>query len=322
VTLQEPVRLALIIAPLALAVVYVALQFARRKYSLRFSSVDLLAKVAPRRPGWQRHISALFMLLAASALVLALAEPATTTRVPKPRGTILLAIDTSGSMAATDVAPTRLQAARTAAINFVNGVPSGLKVGLLQFDSTARVLVTPTTDHTTVTAAINGLNAGGATATASAITTGLDAIRALPPDAHGQKASAAIVLMSDGSPTIGENGMSPTDSVDAATSQAKTQGVPIDTIAFGTNDGVLDNGTQQIPVPADPQAMARIASGSGGKSFTAKSGRELDSVYTQIRKTVGYDTVTHDITEWFVALGFLLALLTGAAGMYWMQRVP
>ncbi len=321
-TLEEPVRLLLIIAPLALAAIYVALQFARRKYSLRFSSVDLLAKVAPRRPGWQRHVSSLLMLFAMSALVIGLARPATTSRVPKPRGTILLAIDTSGSMAATDVAPTRLQAARTAATNFVNGVPKGLKIGLLQFDSSARVLVAPTSDHATVTAAIDNLDTGGATATAAAITTGLDAIRALPPDAHGQKAPAAIVLMSDGSPTVGVNGMSPSDSVAEATSEAKAAGVPIDTIAFGTNDGVLDTNGQQIPVPADPNAMAKIAQGSGGKSFTAKSGSELNSVYTQIRKSVGYDTVTHDITEWFLALGLLLALLTSAAGMYWMQRVP
>jgi len=322
VTLAEPSRLLLIIAPLALAAVYVALQFARRKYSLRFSSVDLLAKVAPRRPGWQRHISSLLMLFAMSALVIALARPSTTSRVPKQRGTILMAIDTSGSMAATDVAPTRLLAARAAATNFVNGMPKELKVGLLQFDSTSRVLVTPTTDHATVTAAINNLNTGGSTATASAITTALDTIKALPPDANGKKAPAAIVLMSDGSPTVGMNGGNPVDSATQAAATAKSQGVPVDTIAFGTTDGILDQNGQQIPVPADPAVMAQIASAGGGKSFTAKSGNELNSVYTQIRKSVGYDTVKHDITEWFLALGLLLALLTSAAGMYWMQRVP
>jgi Ca-activated chloride channel family protein len=128
--------------------------------------------------------------------------------------------------------------------------------------------------------------------------------------------------MSDGSPTIGENGLSPTDAVVAATNAAKTAGVPIDTIAFGTSDGTLERNGAQVPVPADPKAMARIASGSGGKSFTAKSGSELNSVYRQIRNSVGFDTVPHDITEWFLALGLLLALATSAAGLYWMQRVP
>jgi Ca-activated chloride channel homolog len=128
--------------------------------------------------------------------------------------------------------------------------------------------------------------------------------------------------MSDGSPTIGENGMSPSDAVAAATNAAKTAAVPIDTIAFGTSDGTVIRNGEQVPVPADPKAMQRIASGSGGKSFTAKSGSQLNSVYRQIRNSVGYDTVSHDISEWFLALGFVLALATAAAGLYWMQRVP
>jgi Ca-activated chloride channel homolog len=322
VTFQEPIRLALIVAPLVIAGVYITMQLRRAKYSVRFTSVDLLKSVAPRRPGWQRHISSALMVLALVALVFGLAKPATTSRVPRDRGTIILAIDTSGSMAATDVAPSRLQAAQVAARNFVNGVPKGLKIGLLQFDSTARVLVAPTSDHTPVNAAIDALTIGGGTATASAITQSLNAISALPADAHGQKAPAAIVLMSDGSPTIADNGGDPIAAVDTATTAAKAAGVPIDTIAFGTNDGTIERNLQVIPVPADPKEMARIASQSGGKSFTAKSGSELDSVYAQIRKSVGYDTVKHDVSEWFLAIGLVLALLTSAAGLYWMQRVP
>jgi Ca-activated chloride channel family protein len=98
--------------------------------------------------------------------------------------------------------------------------------------------------------------------------------------------------------------------------------VPIDTIAFGTNNGVVTIDGESIPVPADPNEMAKIASGSGGKSFTATSGTELNSIYAKIRNSVGYDIVKHDITEWFVALAFLLAFATSAAGLYWMQRVP
>ena len=321
-TFEQPARLALFIAVAAVAAVYVAAQFSRAKYTLRFTSVDLLKSVAPRRPGWQRHVSAAFMLLALGAMVLTLARPATTSRVPKQRGTILLAIDTSGSMSATDVAPTRLRAAQTAARNFVNGMPKGLKVGLVQFDSSARVLVSPTADRPTVTGAIDSLTIGGGTATASAITQSLATINALPPDAKGHKAPAAIVLMSDGSPTIGENGLDAFSAAAAASTAAKTAGVPVDTIAFGTDNGVVTIGGEEIPVPADPNEMAKIASGSGGKSFTAKSGNELNSIYSRIRNSVGYDTVKHDVTEWFLALGFILALATSAAGLYWMQRVP
>ena len=321
-TFRQPALLALIVAPLAIAGVYIAMQFARSKYTMRFTSVDLLDSVAPRRPGWQRHVSALLMLFALGALVVGLAQPARTSRVPKPRGTIMMAIDTSGSMAANDVAPTRLKAAETAARNFVNTVPKGLKIGLLQFDNTARTLVAPTDDHLALTNAIDNLTIGGGTSTASAISQSLATIAAQPPDTHG-KVPAAIVLMSDGSPTIGENGLEPVEAVTAATSAAKTAGVPIDTIAFGTDHGVVSSANgEQIPVPADPGEMGKIASGSGGKSFTAKSGSELNSIYAHIRNSVGYDTVKHDITVWFLALGFVLLLATSAAGLYWMQRVP
>jgi Ca-activated chloride channel homolog len=321
-TLSEPTWLVLFVVVAALAAVYIGVQFARTKYTLRFTSVDLLESVAPKRPGWQRHVSAAFMLLALAALVVTLAQPARTSRVPKQRGTILLAIDTSGSMSATDVAPSRIEAAKTAARSFVSRVPKGLKVGLVQFDSTARVVVSPTAEHATVTGAIENLTVGGGTATASAITESLAAIRSLPPDAHGKKAPAVIVLMSDGSPTIGENGLDPVSAATEATNAAKTAGVPVDTIAFGTDEGVVTIQGEEIPVPADPDEMAKIASGSGGKSFTAKSGNELNSIYARIRNSIGFDSVKHDITRWFVAFGFILLLVTSAAGLYWMQRVP
>ena len=321
-TVREPGWLVLLIVVAAVAVAYVAIQFARKKYALRFTSVDLLASVAPRRAGWQRHVSAALMFLVLTALVITMAKPARTSREPKQAGAIMLAIDTSGSMSATDVAPSRLIAAQTAAKNFVTSVPKGMKVGLVQFDTTARTLVTPTAEHDVVNSAIDSMTVGGGTATASAITQSLAAINALPPDAKGHKVPAAIVLMSDGSPTIGENGLDPISAASSATSAAKTAGVPIDTIAFGTDHGVVTTDGQEIPVPADPNEMSKIASGSGGKSFTATSGDQLKSIYSRIRNFVGYTVVKHDITEWFIALGFLLALAASAAGLYWMQRVP
>ena len=235
----------------------------------------------------------------------------------------MLAIDTSGSMAATDVPPTRLQAAQGAARNFVERHAQGVEgrsVAIRHDRTPARAADGRPPDRHDRDR--HPYPSATGPPPASAITLSLEAINALPADAEGKKAPAAIVLMSDGSPTVGENGMSAADAVAAATQAAKKAGVPVDTIVFGTNDGTVSRGGQTISVPADPSAMARIASGTGGKSFTAKSGSELGSVYTQIRKTVGYDTVKHDITEWFLALGLLLALATSAAGLYWMQRVP
>jgi Ca-activated chloride channel family protein len=322
VSFEDPWRLLILAAPVGLLIAYVVAQRSRRKYALRFTSVDLLASVAPRRPGWQRHVSAVLMLAAVAALVFGFARPTATKKVARQRGTIMLAIDTSGSMAATDVSPSRLVAAQVAARRFVSGLPAGLKVGLLQFDSTARVLVAPTADHVPVLAAVDALSIGGGTATGVAIQNALDSVSALPPGAGGKKAPAAVVLMSDGAPTIGALGQTPDETVSAATAAAKKDGIPIDTIAFGTPSGTVTIQGETVPVPAAPEAMAKIASESGGKSFTATTGRELNAVYDQIRKTVGYDTVRTDITEWFTGLALLLAVLTAGAALVWMQRIP
>jgi Ca-activated chloride channel family protein len=314
-------RLLLIVVPLLLLGAYLLVQRSRRKYALRFTSVDLLASVAPRRPGWQRHISAALMLFALLTLVLGLAGPTRKVRVARQRGTIMLAIDTSGSMSATDVSPSRLAAAEAAARRFVDKLPSGLRVGLLSFDTQARVLASPTLDHGAVLSAINSLQVGGGTATGEAIYQSLGAISAQPRAADGKKAGAAIVLMSDGTPTIGQGAESPQQTVAEATAAAKQNGVPIDSIAFGTPGGTVEVQGEVLSVPADPQAMAEIASGSGGKSFTAVSGAQLNSVYDQIRNSVGYDTVRRDLTGWFMGLGLVLLVLTSGAALLWSQRL-
>jgi len=322
VSFAEPLRLLLIVVPLVLLGAYLFVQRSRRRYALRFTSVDLLASVAPRRPGWQRHISAALMLVALFALVVGLARPTRNERVARQRGTIMLAIDTSGSMSATDVAPSRLAAAEVAARRFVEKLPNGLKVGLLSFDSQARVLAWPASDHAAVLAALDHLQVGGGTATGDAIFESLAAIRAQPRAANGKRPAAAIVLMSDGSPTIGRNGQSPAQAVTDATAAAKAASVPIDSIAFGTAQGTVNLQGEVVAVPADPAAMSEIASGSGGKSFTAVTGNELNAVYDQIRMSVGFDTVPRDLTGWFLALGLFVLFLSSGAGLVWSQRLP
>lgn len=318
----SPWRLLLIVAPLILLVAYIVVQRTRRNYALRFTSVELLASVAPRRPGWQRHVSAVLMLIALLALVVGLARPSRSVRVAKERGTIILAIDTSGSMAATDVTPSRLAAAEASARGFVEKLPPTLQVGVISFNSGVSTLVAPTSDHASVLTAIGNLQVGGGTATGSAINQALAAIAAVPRDAHGKKAGAAVVLMSDGSPTIGANGQTPAQTVEQATAAAKQAGVPIDSIAFGTSNGTIEVQGETVPVPADPQTMAQIASGSGGKSFTAASAGQLTSVYDQIRRSVGYTTQHRDLTVWFAGLGLLMLMFTAAAGLFWTQRLP
>ena len=292
-----PSRFLLLAAPAALFVAYLVIQRGRRKYALRFTSVDLLASVAPRRPGWQRHISAIAMLGALVLLVVAVARPARPQRVARQRATIMMVVDTSGSMASTDVSPFRLGAAQQAARHFVDGLPAGLQIGLLSFNSTAQILVAPTSDRTSVRAGIDNLQIGGATATGEAIFLALDAINSLPAPAGGTKAPAVIVLMSDGSPNVGRPGETAQQSVTNATTAAKQAHVPIDTIAFGTATGTVDIQGEVIPVPADPAAMAQIAEATGGRTFTASTASQLNSVYGQIGRAVGFDTRQHEVGD-------------------------
>jgi len=322
VSFASPLRLLLIVVPIVLLGAYLIVQRSRRKYALRFTSVDLLASVAPRRPGWQRHVSAALMLVALLALIVGLAGPTRNERVARQRGTIMLAIDTSGSMAATDVAPSRLAAAEEAARRFVEKLPRGLKVGLLSFDTQARMLAAPASDHTAVLAALDNLQVGGGTATGDAIFESLSAISAQPRAANGKRPAAAIVLMSDGSPTIGRNGESPAQSVTEATAAAKAARVPVDSIAFGTQQGTINLQGEVLSVPADPAAMSAIASGSGGKSFTAVTGTELNAVYDQIRMSVGFDNVPRNLTGWFLGLGLFVLFLSSGAALVWSQRLP
>jgi Ca-activated chloride channel homolog len=314
-------RLVFILAPIALLIAYLLAQRSRRKAAVRFTSVDLLASVAPRRPGWQRHLPGAALLLALLVFVMAFAEPARVVRTAKQRATVVLTLDTSGSMVATDVAPDRLDAAKQAARQFIQALPAGIQVSIVSFNTNASVLVSPTTDRSTVLAAINGLQAGGGTATASAINLSLQAIKSVPVATQDKKAPGTIVLMSDGSPTIGEGNSSPDVSVTNETTAAKAAGVKINTIAFGTANGTVTLNGETVPVPADPQAMSQIASDTGGRTFSAQTTNQLKSVYSEIGRAVGYDVHRKDVTAWFIGIALLLAVAAAAGALLWNQRL-
>jgi len=314
-------RLVLLLGPVALLVAYLVVQGARRRTVVRFTSVDLLASVAPRRTGWQRHLPAAALLAALVLLVLGFAQPVRVERNPRQRATVILTLDTSGSMVANDVAPSRIGAAEVAARAFVNALPPGVNLGLISFSTAPTTLVAPTTDRAAALAAINQLQPGGGTATGDALQLALDAIAATPVAADGKAAPAAVVLMSDGSPTIGHGDQSPTQTVEAATLRARQAKVPIHTIAFGTQDGAIVARGQLIPVPSDPAAMAKIASDTGGRTFTAQTSNQLKSVYGLIGRAVGYDTHHHEITVWFTGAALLIAMVAGVSALIWNQRL-
>ena len=314
-------RLVLLLAPAALVVAYVVVQRRRHAQVLRFTSVDLLDSVAPKRSGWQRHVPAGALALSLILLTFAFAQPAMAMRTAKDRATIMLALDTSASMSSTDVSPSRLQAMEDQATEFVKKVPKNVQIGLVTFSGSAALLVPPSTDTAPVLTALKSLTVGGGTATAAGITTALSAISSVPKGSTDKPAPAVIVLMSDGTPTISDGDTDPVAAADSAAAEAKNQSVPIDTIAFGTANGTVDLQGQQIPVPSDPAAMAQIASESGGQTFTAETASQLGSIYDQIGRDVGFTTETKDLTAVFAGVALLMALLAAAGALIWTQRL-
>ena len=314
-------RLIFLIAPILLAVAYVVIQKRRHNDVARFTNVAMLDSVAPKRSGWQRHVPAAGLLSSLVILTLAFAQPAMAIPVAKDRATILLALDTSGSMMATDVAPSRLEAAENQARTFVAGLPEGVQVGLVTFDSSARLIVAPTADRAQVTSALTSLGVGGGTATAEGIRTSLAAIAGIPKGDSGKAAPAAIVLMSDGTPTVSDGLESPVQAAGTAAGEAKAAGVPIDTIAFGTQNGTVTIQGEQIPVPTDVAAMSSIAQQSGGRSFTAETADQLGASYNKISHDFAYEIKTQEVTALFAGLALLLAVAAAVAALFWTQRL-
>jgi Ca-activated chloride channel homolog len=293
------------------------LQARNRHYTVRFTNVDLLATVAPRRPGWRRHLPAAAFVLALVAAVVAWAGPTAPVTVPVERATVVLAIDVSLSMQATDVTPNRIEAATAAALDFLAVVPRELNVGLVTFSGVATIAVPPTTDRDLVAEALRRLQLGERTAIGEAIFASLEAIRTVPVDPGGEPTPAAVVLMSDGATTAGR----PNEVASAAASE---EGVPITTIAFGTDDGTitLPNDPVPIPVPVDRDALRVIADETGGSFFSAVTAQQLEDIYVDIGSSIGFTTEEQDISGWFVGAAVLLLLGTAAMSLAWFSRLP
>jgi len=314
-------RLLLLVAPLLLLVAYVLIQRRRHTQVVKFTSVSLLDSVAPKRSGWQRHIATAGALASLVVLTIAFAQPVMAIPTPKDKATILLALDTSASMSSEDVSPNRLKAAEDQARAFVKDLPDGVQVGLVTFDTAARLLVSPTDDHAQVLDALGNLSVGPGTATADGIRTSLAAVEGARKNASGKPGQAAIVLMSDGTPTVAADGQDPVQAANDAAAEAKTAGVPIETIAFGTADGTVNVQGQDVPVPVDVEAMKTIAADSGGRSFTAQTADQLGAIYAKIGKTVAYEVKTQEVTALFAGIALLLAIGAATAGLVWNQRL-
>jgi Ca-activated chloride channel family protein len=305
VSFQSPWLLAgLALIPL-LCVAYVLTERRRRRAAAAFASPRVAVSAVPRSPGWRRHLPLGLAGLATAALIAALARPQVSVAVPAEQATIVLAMDHSGSMMATDVAPSRLAAATEAGEAFLDEVPERVRVGGVVFNHRAQAVSSPTTDRAEVRSALEAaMTPSGGTATGDALATSLAMIKA-------QKAPGAIVLLSDGKATHGQDPLPIAD-------QAKQAGVPVYTVALGTASGTLPNGDA---VPPDVDTLRQIAERSGGEAFTADQADALSAVYEQLGSEVATKTEQREVTSAFAGGAAILLLLGGGLSLRWFRRL-
>ncbi|GGP67460.1 VWA domain-containing protein [Saccharothrix coeruleofusca] len=308
----------LLVVVAGVAAFYVVIQRVLRKRVLRFANLAMLDRVAPKRQGWYRHVPAAFLLVAFILLTVALAGPTAEQKVPRNRATVMLVVDVSLSMKATDVKPTRLEAAQVAAKSFAEGLTPGINLGLISFAGSATVLVAPTTDRSAVTQSIDSLKLAQSTATGDAIVAALAAIDSFGKVVGGADGPppARVVLMTDGKETVGTR-----KAFDAA-EDAKKAGIPISTISFGTEDGVVEIEGKQQDVPVDDDSMKEIAKLSGGEFFKAASAEELRRVYDTLGEQIGYEKKQADASRPWVVLGTLIGLASVVGALVLGQRLP
>jgi Ca-activated chloride channel homolog len=291
--------------------------------------------VVSAKPGWRRHVPPALYLLALAALVISLARPQALALVPKEQATLVLVMDVSGSMNATDVEPTRLVSSQRAATAFVEQLPEKFRVGIVSFASTAQTLTRPTTDRAAVYEAIASLHAEGATAMGDGIERALDVKRPPTPSSTGSAARPAppaqqggtdepplvVLLLSDGANTQGR-----TQPMEAA-ADAKELGVPVFTIALGTERGMVDvpdetGNLRRIPVPPDTLTLQRIADTTGARFFAAPTNEDLKGIYRELGSKIGFVKEKQEITVVFAATGLLFLVAGAAMSLVWFSRFP
>ncbi len=289
----------------------------RRRRKARPHAITNLERVLPKQQSWKRHLGVGLAVLSLASLTVAFAQPKGEVEVPRERATIVLAIDVSRSMIAEDVPPNRLAAAKAAAQDFLEMLPTGFNVALVSFAGTAAVVVPPTTDRGVVAASIQNLQVAPSTAIGEGIYSSLDAMAQAPSDPNDPDSTApgAIVLLSDGYTNVGRPS-------DQAAQQSKREGIPIYTIAYGTENGYVENEGRREPVPVNPAELQQISRISGGKAFSAGSESELKQVYSSIARQVGYVKVDQEVTEAYAGYALAFAILAGVAVISLAARWP
>jgi Ca-activated chloride channel homolog len=316
VSFAEPIFLLGLLGVPAATALYLMARQRRRRYAVRFTGVDTLTGMVAAVPAWRRHLPAGLFLVALAALALALARPQATVAVPVERASVVVIMDASRSMRATDVEPSRMEAARRAGRSFLESVPDPMRVGFVGFSETPHTLESPTQEHEDVLAALDSLAADGGTGTGDAVAAGL-AMLSEDDEARGSgRPPSAIVLLSDGKATTGR------DPVDAARVAGRVD-VPVHTVALGTENATVPTPSGlQLPVPPDPATLREMASVSGGQAFSVSDADELDSIYERLSSEIGTRDEKREITAGFAAGGIALLLAATGLAVRWTGRLP
>jgi len=312
-----------LLAIAGLVALYIIVQASRQKRILRFANMELLESVAPKRPTRWKHLPAILLISSLTMLTIAMAGPQNDVRIPRNRAVVMLVIDVSQSMRATDVEPSRLAAAQAAAKQFADQLTPGINMGLISYAGTATVLVSPTTNREPIKIAIDKLQLADRTATGEGIFTALQAIATVGAVIGGGDGPppGRVVLMSDGKETVPSNPDNPKGAYTAART-AKDQGVPISTVSFGTPYGYVEINDQRQPVPVDEVMLKKIAELSDGTHYSASTLEQLKEVFTTLQDQIGYETTKGDASVGWLRLGSLLLALAALAALLINRRLP
>ena len=314
----EPLLLlGLLIVPLGV-LAYMHHERRRRAAAAAFAAPAVRASVAPRTPGWRRHVPLVVHAGALALLIVALAKPQTTVAVAVERASIMLVTDYSGSMQATDVKPSRLLAARTAAKRFLDRVPDRVSLGLVAFNEQPRTLQSPTVDRDAVRASLDSLAPSGGTATGEALSAALTSLESQV-DESGVRVPGAIILLSDGKQT---SGRSPIEMAQ----RAKKLAIKIYPVSLGTATGTIDvqtpsGATRTRTVPPDPATMKQIAEISGGQDFTAENADRLSAAYEKLGSRLSKRTAQRELTAGFAGGALGLVLAGGLISLHFFRRL-
>lgn len=318
-TFARPLALVVLAAIPALVALWMWLERRRHAAAARFTSPALLPNLVDAFPGRRRHIPQALFLLALTALIVGMARPHAHITVPRHEATVVLAIDVSRSMSATDVKPSRLLAAENAANAFVDHVPSTYSLAVVAFATHAFVAVPPTSDRVLVHTAIDDLHFGEGTALGDAVAIAATlGQRIRSPD--GMVPPESVLLISDGAREGGFTAPA------TAALRARALGVPVSAVLVGTPAGVVNvplvgGYTERVQVPPSPSTLQNIAHTTGGEFFEAATPAQLAAVYKHLATRIGHRTENRELTDAFAAGALALLLAGGGLSFLWFRRV-